>query len=66
MELKEIVNLRKLREYLDDSLDDEKCEFCPLRDICTSLPEFENCIAENILNAAYRNENKCEDEDEQQ
>lgn len=52
MELKEIVNLRKVREYYDDTLKDELCNECPFRDICTCIDsknEFSNCIVEKIL-----------------
>lgn len=49
MELKEIVNLRKLREFVDSTPDDDRCEICPLRGVCTSLEEFRACLASKIL-----------------
>lgn len=52
MELKEIVNLRKLGEFYDDTLPEELCETCPLRDVCGSAsnkPVMSECLIERML-----------------
>ena len=58
MELKEIVNLRKVREYYDDSLTEELCEFCPCRTVCNEQEfksKFNPCLLERILGIEYDN-----------
>ena len=52
MELKEIVNLRKLGEFYDDTLPEELCEVCPLRGVCGSAsnkPVMSECLIEQML-----------------
>lgn len=52
MELKEIVNLRKLGEFYDDTLPEELCEVCPLRGVCGSAsnkPVVSECLIERML-----------------
>lgn len=50
MELREIVNLRKLQEYVDDTLEEERCEFCPFRYSCAGKSEFTLCLIAGMLN----------------
>ena len=50
MELKEIVNLRKLSEYFDDVLPDEKCIMCPFRCVCCGSSEM-GCLAKQMLSS---------------
>lgn len=52
MELKEIVNLRKLREYYDSTLPEELCNECPMRNVCRDCgnkPTWTECTIENML-----------------
>jgi len=52
MELKEVVNLRKLREYYDSTLPDEFCNQCPMRSACKDYsrkPELYECLIEMML-----------------
>lgn len=50
MELKEVVNLRKLKEFFS-SCDRDYChETCPFRSFCNDLPHFPNCICDKMLN----------------
>lgn len=50
MELKEIVNLRKLSEYFDDVLPEEQCYCCPLRDLCPGNMQEFKCLAKRMFN----------------
>lgn len=51
MELKEVVNLRKLREYYESSLNSELCVACPFRDVCSSYGVKTLCILTKMLGA---------------
>lgn len=59
MDLKEIVNLRKLREYYENTLEAELCEYCPCRTICDIYDRQENsytlCIIEKMLDMKIDN-----------
>lgn len=47
MELKEVVNLRKLSEYRQSATD---CHSdCPFREICRDLPQFPDCLCDNMV-----------------
>ena len=60
MYLKEVVNLRLLSEFWEDTRFEtrrKKCSVCPFLGICEDkgmTNQFKKCIAENILNG--RNE----------
>lgn len=49
MELKEVVNLRKLREYYESSSNDGLCAVCPFRDVCASNRTHVSCILVKML-----------------
>lgn len=50
MELREIVNLRKLNEYFDNVLPEEQCYVCPLRCVCPGNVQELGCLAKKMLN----------------
>lgn len=49
MELKEVVNLRKLRDYYEGLPQDRLCAACPFRDICTYAGTYVSCILVKML-----------------
>ena len=44
MELKEVVNLRKLKEFCDETLPDEQCDVCPFRRLCLGNNKEFGCL----------------------
>lgn len=49
MELKEIVNLRKLKEFYNETLPEEQCDLCPLRNLCPENMQEFGCLAKMML-----------------
>lgn len=49
MELKEVVNLRKLREHYESTSSDELCATCPFRDVCLTHDSKISCILVKML-----------------
>ena len=44
MELKEVVNLRKLKEFCDETLPVEQCDVCPFRRLCLGNNKEFGCL----------------------
>lgn len=49
MELKEVVNLRKLKEFCDETLPDEQCDVCPFRRLCLGNNKEFGCLVKQML-----------------
>ena len=49
MELKEVVNLRKLKEFCDETLPDAQCDVCPFRRLCLGNNKEFGCLVKQML-----------------